>query len=125
MSLHRTTPVPNVLLDILMYDLTPGELKVLLVVVRQTYGFVQHPYTSKRKTHAWIAVEVFKRKGGLSHSTISIAIKGLIEKKLIRVTDSKGRLLNDSKKRAKAHKLIFYPMIQICKSVDNHLITRG
>lgn len=123
MSLHRTTPVPNVLLDVLMYSLTPGEVITLLVVVRQTYGFVQHPYTTKRKTRAWISVSVFKQKGGLSRPTIASAIQGLITKKLVRVTDSNGKLLHDSKERAKAHKLFFEPTIEIDKSVDKHLIT--
>ena len=58
MMLNQTTPVPNILFDALLPTLTESELKVLLVIIRQTYGWFDFK-TKKRKQRDWISYSQF------------------------------------------------------------------
>jgi hypothetical protein len=80
----RYTPVPDELFDDLLPDLSGAELKVLLYIVRRTFGFKrQSDAVSIAQlcrgitTHAG---KVLDRGTGLSNSTVSLAVKGLVEK---------------------------------------------
>lgn len=83
--MYRMTPVPNEVFDKYLCELQPGELKVLLVVVRQTLGYAQGKQSKKRKVRDWISSSQLEAKTGYSRRTISTAIDQLVKRGLIRV----------------------------------------
>ena len=90
MRLRFTTPVPNSLFAYLP-TLTLSEVKVLLVVVRQTNGWIDKR-TGLRKQYDWIAHSQFMKKTGLSRRSVIHAIDTLVTKQLIRVSVFNGRI---------------------------------
>jgi len=86
-SRPQYTPVPDELFDEQLPDLSGSELKVLLYVIRRTFGFKKssdnislnqmlHGITTKEG-------EVLDRGTGLSKKTLLETIKSLVEKNLI------------------------------------------
>src|SRR5258707_9477912 len=80
----NTTPVPDVLFDELLSELSGAELKVLLYIIRRTFGFKK---TSEQISLQQVRMGITTRDGrvldrgtGLSLSATQSAIKGLIEK---------------------------------------------
>lgn len=100
------TPVPNIILDKYIGILSLSELRVLFVILRQTLGFI-NKYTKQRKSIDWISNMFFVRKTHLSSKSVSLAIAGLIDKKLIVALDIQGNALPNPKDR-KAKKRIYY-----------------
>lgn len=100
------TQVPNTLFDIYLSTLKESELKILLVVLRQTNGWIDIK-TGKRKTRDRISRTQFMQKTGLSRKIVSLAIKGLLQKGLLTITDQSGNLLHLSEDR-KGKNYIFY-----------------
>jgi hypothetical protein len=79
--LPNTTQVPNVVLDRWMASMTGAEIKVVLYVIRRTYGFGR---TSDRISVGQMVDGIVKRDGtrldygtGLGRSTVIAAIDGL------------------------------------------------
>ena len=58
MEYKQTTQVPNFIFDICLSQLTEAELKVLLVVIRQTLGWLDK-LTGKRKSRDRITISQF------------------------------------------------------------------
>lgn len=87
-----TTAVPNSVFDTHLPSLTEAELKVLLIIIRQTNGWIDKR-TGRRKIRDRISHGQFMVKTGLSRRIVSQAIKSLLEKDLINVTDFAGNLL--------------------------------
>jgi hypothetical protein len=106
MSYLPYTKVPNKILDDDLKHLKYAELKVLLVVIRQTLGWVNRQ-TGKHKRWDWISQRFFVRKTGLSGRAVSTAISSLIQKEYIQVKNSKGPVLVHSKQRQYEQKLYF------------------
>ena len=106
MSLHKTTPVPNAVLDQLLPYLNQAQLKVLLVIIRQTLGWYD-PKTKKRKSKDWIAISFFIRKTGLTAKSISLALSELIRNDYILAFDQKGKRLRTAQDR-RGKKRIYY-----------------
>ena len=77
--IYRTN-VPNMVFDVHLKDLGYAELKVLLVVIRQTYGW-KDPKTNSYKRWDWISQRFFVKKTGLSQRSVSTAISRLVENK--------------------------------------------
>ena len=102
----RTTQVPNIIFDKYLPNLKESELKILLIIIRQTYGWV-NTKTGKRKTRDRITQSQFIKKTGLSRRVISKTIKSLVEKKLIIASDFERKELYDSIDR-KGKSYIFY-----------------
>jgi len=92
------TQVPNILLDTYLPHLTESELKILLVIIRQTNGWIDK-FTGKRKTKDRITQSQFRIKTGLSKRIISKTLKMLSDKSLIQIYDRKHSLLLDSLER--------------------------
>ena len=92
--MKETTMVPNIVFDKLIAEITPSELQVLLIIIRQTNGWVDKR-TGKRKTRDRITQRYFMRKTGLTRKTVSRAFQGLIYKRYIRITDYEGNCLSD------------------------------
>ena len=102
---YRTT-VPNSVFDNYLKDLGYAELKVLLVIIRQTYGW-KDKQTGTYKRWDWISGQFFVRKTGLSQRAVSTAISKLLIKQLILVKNKRGRLLFSKAERKLASKLYF------------------
>lgn len=123
---HRgTTPVPNLIFDIFLKDLKVAELKVLLVIVRQTLGWTDHRSLHGRKEQDWIATRQLMTKTGSSRRAISSAIDLLVQKELIEVLDTQGSFLNDpTSRKGKVH--LFYRLAPtFLVPVDNECIASG
>ncbi len=101
------TAVPNTVFDTYLKDLSIAELKVLLIIIRQTYGWQTDKKTKSRKKSDWISVSQFVEKTGASSRSINSAIRLLIEKNLIEVTNEKDVLLDTGEKRRGQYKLFF------------------
>lgn len=89
-SLSRTTPVPNYLLDEALPLLSGAEVKVLLVVLRQTAGWSVGGDWRVRKERDWITQSQFKAKAGLGSEAVSRAIDLLVRRGLLEVTAEGG-----------------------------------
>lgn len=103
---YRSTQVPNEVFDQQLPYLNQAQLKVLLVVIRQTLGWI-NPKTKKRKTKDWISISFFSKRTRLTHKSISMAISELIYKELIVALDSNENELRHPKDR-RGKKRIYY-----------------
>lgn len=72
------TQTPNALFDVLMKDMSESELKVVLVAVRQTFGY--------HKQRDPISLTQFEKKSGLSRQAVANGIEAAIAHGLLRVT---------------------------------------
>ena len=93
----KTTQVPNELVDIHLTELTVSELKVLLYIIRQTYGWQLK--NGKRKQRDRITYNLFHQKTGVSIRSLPSTIQSLITKHLITVTDYGGNKLHTPEQR--------------------------
>lgn len=103
----NTTSVPNAVFDLYLKDLNLAELKVLLVIIRQTLGWKDKQTKSERKECDWISGSQLALKTGASKRAINTAIRILVEKQLIDVLDVSGNLLDSPEKRKGKPKLFF------------------
>ena len=85
-----TTPVPNDLLDRAMPTLRDTELRVLLVVVRQTLGWQVSPGSPQRKDRDWLTQSQLMRRTGRAGGAVSRAVDALVQAGLIGVVDRAG-----------------------------------
>jgi len=97
----NSTPVPNCLFDEILPTLKPAELKILLIIIRQTYGWIDPRFPKKRKQSDWISQSQFQHKTGLSRKAVSTALASLIGRKLVRVYDAHGLPVDGSGKGRK------------------------
>ena len=88
-----TTPVPNELLDRVMPTLRDTELRVLLIVVRQTVGWQAGLDPAQRKERDWLTQSQLMRRTGRANGAVSRAVDALVRAGLIHVTDRAGTLL--------------------------------
>lgn len=82
MGIDNSTRVPNHILDIFLGTLKEVELKVLLVIVRQTIGW--------NKPSDWIATSQLCRKTGACKKAVLKAAKALAAQGLVRTTRQDG-----------------------------------
>ncbi|HLG36184.1 MAG TPA: replication protein [Bacteroidia bacterium] len=115
----RTTSVPNALFDIYLRELNSAELKVLLVIIRQTLGWTDKYSLLGRKECDWISGSQLQSKTGNSRRAISSAVETLITKELIEVTDARGNLLSSPEKRKGKSKLFFRLTPTLFSPVEN------
>ena len=106
MTYFPFTNVPNVVFDSHLKHLGYAELKVLLVIIRQTYGW-KAKNSKGHKERDWISRTFFVKKTGLSKRAVSKAIADLLEKQLIVVTAENGRPLSTPESRRHRAKLYF------------------
>lgn len=92
------TPTPNILFDTLLKELNNSELKILLIIIRQTDGWIDKK-TGRRKDRDRITYSQFIKKTGISRRIISNTINSLYQKKLITIIDSSGNVLNTPEQR--------------------------
>lgn len=101
-----STQVPNILFDEYLPKLTESELKILLVITRQTSGWIDK-HTGRRKTRDRISQSQFRIKTGLSIRTVSETLKSLSNQGLIAITDANHQLLQNSLQRRGKTKLYY------------------
>jgi hypothetical protein len=112
-----TTPVPNILFDVFLKDLKSSELKVLLVIIRQTLGWSDKRGLHGRKERDWISSSQLQSKTGCSRRAITSAIDTLVNKRLIQVFDDKGNNLYNPEKRQGKTRLYY----RFNSLVENHV----
>ena len=105
MQYKHTTQVPNELFDKQLPHLTHSELKLLLFIIRKTYGWQLK--NGKRKQRDRITHSQFVQGTGTSRRSLPSTIQSLVLKHLIQVTDVRGRLLHTPESR-KGKVGIFY-----------------
>lgn len=107
--LPNTTQIPNIILDEWLPRLNDIEFRILLVIVRQTLGWVMDDDSGRRKERDWLSTSQLEQKTGRKHSQISLGIKSLIEEReLIEATDKDGNILDTGEKRRNNRGQIFY-----------------
>ncbi len=94
----ETTSIPNIIVDRYLRILSFSELKILLVIIRQTYGWIDKK-TGRRKVRDRITHRQFMEKTGLSRRTITRNVKKLVNRGLVSVGDENGRMLLLPKER--------------------------
>lgn len=104
--IKESTQVPNIVFDEHLPALTESELKILLIIIRQTNGWIDK-FTGKRKTRDRISHSQFINKTGLSRRIISNAIKSLCTKGLININCHIGNILDNSEDRKGKTSLIY------------------
>ena len=120
MNYKRTTQIPNVLFDKHLPNLTESELKILLIILRQTNGW-RAPKGNGRKTRDRITSNQFQSKTGLCRRVVSKAIQSLIDKNLIAVTDYEGNLLSSPKQRTGKSYLYYQPVHEMSSTCAQKL----
>lgn len=112
-TLFGSFPVPNALVDALLPSLKDTELRVLLVVMRQTWGWTD-PKTGRPKARDWLTHGRLKRATGRASEAVSAAVDGLVRRDLLVVEDAAGRTLaTPAERRRLAAALYFRPGSQL------------
>ncbi|MCB9233955.1 MAG: replication protein [Bacteroidia bacterium] len=84
MSKGKTTAIPNEVLDAYLATLKPIELKVLLVILRSTWGW--------GKSCDWISMSQFVRRTGASEKAIRQALGSLCQAGTLKRTYQHGKV---------------------------------
>ena len=122
MTYFYRTCTPNQLFDKHLY-LKEVELKILLVVIRQTYGYYDKK-KGRSKEWDWLSISFFVKKTSKSRKSISLAIQQLINKKLILVKNERGVLVHTPELRRLSKKLYFKATLEqfFCRAnVGNYM----
>lgn len=99
------TPIPNDFFE-LVPILNKSSLKVLIIILRQTYGWYDSK-RKKRKSRDWISVQFFAKRTGLTRKSVSQALTLLIAHNYITATNRNGKILTTIKDR-QSSKRIYY-----------------
>jgi len=91
MLIPNTTQVPNVLFDSLLSELSDAELRVLLYIMRRTYGFQKHvdriSFSQFEKGITRPTGEVLDKGCGITRKYISQALESLVACGVVLKTD--------------------------------------
>lgn len=117
--MKKTTPVPNDLLDQVMPTLRDTELRVLLVIVRQTLGWQKGPEPSQRKTKDWLTQSQLMRRTGRASEAVARAVDALVQAGLISVLNQAGMTLRTPAERRRHLGHLYYQLKHISQDVDN------
>lgn len=119
----KTTAVPNALFDVYLKELKVAELKVLLVIIRQTLGWSVKRVAKRRKEKDWISNSQLRSKTGSSRRAISAATEVLVRKQLIDVLDYSGNYLLEPWQRKGKMRLYYRIAATFLAPVDSEGIT--
>jgi hypothetical protein len=106
MKYQHYTNVPNIIIDNYLPKLSGSELKVLSVIIRQTFGWIDKQ-TGKPKKWDWISRQFFAKKTSLSLRTVSQTIATLHSKNYIRIKNQDGKIMSNAVERRRAYKLYY------------------
>lgn len=101
-------PVPSAYIDIVMPALSDAELRIVLVVIRQTLGWTEGDGSPVRKGRDWLSHSQLKTRTGKSSDSISKAIQSLVRSSLIVVESEDGKLLTHPSARRRARSRLYY-----------------
>lgn len=104
----NTTQLPNYIVDELLPHLGDAEFKVLIVVVRQTIGWIEDAETGRRKDRDWISTHQMAVRTGMGERSINRAVQSLVDQHLIETWTEDGRQLTSSKDRAYSGSRVYY-----------------
>lgn len=104
----NTTPTPNELFNGEMRKMSDPELRIVMIVTRATFGWVEDKETGMRKEEDWISHSQMVEKSGKSGRAVNYAIQSCIEHKWIEARDAEGNLLDTAEKRMKHGRKIFF-----------------
>jgi hypothetical protein len=114
-------PIPAVILDRLLPTLKDTELRILLLVARQTVGRGGKPMD-------WLAHSQLKTRTGRASEAISAALDSLIQRGLLIATDTRGELLSNSEERRRFRGKVLYQLGPLIlgkpKTTDNNITIR-
>jgi hypothetical protein len=105
-------PLPNAVIDELMPCLKDTELRVLLVVLRQTLGWREGDDLGgwRFKRRDWISHSQLCRRSGRSGDAVSAAVDALVRRRLIIVENEAGMAMDSPGERRRAlGRLYFRP----------------
>jgi hypothetical protein len=103
------TQIPNIIIDEWMKILSDVEFRVVMIIARQTYGWIEDRGTGRRKEKDWISQSQLEQKTFRGRSSISKALKNLIENlKIVEAYNEAGEALDTTKKRGACGSKIFY-----------------
>ena len=105
-------PVPTWLVDEVMPRLRDTELRVLLVVVRQTLGWQEGPDPMHRKERDWLTQSQLLRRTGRASEAVSRAVDALVRAGLIEVLDQAGSALVTPAERRRHLRRLYYRLSQ-------------
>ena len=117
----QTTPVPNAVFDEYVKSLSGAELKVFLIIIRQTLGWEDKKGIFGRKEKDWISGSQLQLKTGCSRRAITSATDTLIKKNLIQVLDEKGSVLDSAEKRQGKTRLYYRLSLTVHYPVENRV----
>jgi len=106
--MKKSTAIPNVVFDEYISSLKPSEVCVLLVIYRQTVGWIDQ--YGNRKQRDWITNAQFQKRTGLSDKTVTGAIDTLVQRRLIKVTDALGNMLLHPEDRRGKVRIFYAPL---------------
>ena len=119
---------PNGLVDAEMPLLKDTELRVLLVVLRQTWGW-RDKATGRPKERDWLTHGRLKKSTGRASEAVSAAVDGLVRRGLIIVEDAAGNALpTPADRRRHAASLYFRlgsPFADLLAGETNDRITQN
>ncbi|MCG3167157.1 MAG: hypothetical protein POELPBGB_02941 [Bacteroidia bacterium] len=118
MNYRETTQVPNRIFDAHLPNLSLASLKILLVIIRGTYGWMNKK-TGKRKERDRITINQFVTKTGLARRSITEAIQFLSANNMISITDFNGNILvSPFQRKGKLYLYYSYQPVQIMTSTS-------
>lgn len=101
-------PVPNRLTDEVLPRLKDTELRVLLIVVRATWGWRSAPGKGQRKRRDWLSHGQLCRRTGRGSVAVSGAVDGLVRAGLLVVEDAAGQPLATPAQRRRHLGRLYY-----------------
>ena len=116
-GLGPVVPVPAVYIDEIMPALTDTEWRVLLVIIRQTLGWIDQRNSETRKERDWLTHSQLKLRTGKSGDSISRSVESLVRFGLIVVESEEGAHLSSANARKCARTRLYYRVGEIPTSV--------
>ena len=100
--------LPCAVIDEILPTLRDTELRLLLVVLRQTWGW-RNP-DGKSKERDWLSHLQLKERTGRASEAVCAAIDVLVKRGLVTVQNEQGETLGETHKRQRVHgRLYFQP----------------
>ncbi|MBK6545745.1 MAG: replication protein [Saprospiraceae bacterium] len=106
MIYQQTTQVPNILFDKYLPNLSESELKIILIIIRQTAGWI-NTKTGFRKSKDRLSISQFISKTNLSRRVVSSTISKLVNKGLICISCQNGNSLHNAEDRKGKYSMFF------------------